>query len=121
MTKIEILKFVFLVVTPIFSTFATIVWFFVKRSYNKTDKKFNTMFEKMDNLQSSMHDYIMALEIVKNEQNNTKEVIGELKSDVKHVWKRFDMQKNEIEKNKTQIIKLESAQENCPAKNSYEK
>lgn len=86
------------------------IGFFIK-------KWISDISSEIKQVRSEMHGYAMAIEIVKSEQSNTKEDVGELKADIKHVWRRFDHQKDEIEKTKIELSKVKSAQENCPARN----
>lgn len=117
-----------IIYSAIIAGIGTIIWFFIRRMITKSDKKFDILFKdskdnnekltaKIDDLQGTMHDYAMILEGVKVDAGNMKETVGELKSDVKHIWKRFDFQKKEIDINKRAITFVEATQENCPARN----
>lgn len=105
-----------------------VIWFFIRRIITKTDRKFDNIFnilnnnnkevaKKIDNIQDIMHSYALTLEVIRADSNNVKEAVGELKTDIKYVWKQFDKQKIDIDKNRDEIVFVKAAQQNCPARN----
>lgn len=114
--------------SAIISGVGVVIWFFIRRMINRIDKKFDLLFntvngsnrevaKKIDTLQKNMHSYALTLEGIKTDNTNVKETVIGLKTDIKHVWNRFDKQKIDIDKNRDSIVFVKAAQENCPARN----
>jgi len=106
----EIMAIIITIIGSVLTLLIGIVGFFLRKLLND----FSSLKKGVESLTIGMNSVQSDL------NNNTKEVSEiktSLKSLEKDITRRLDKQAEKIEWNRDNIIKLQSGQENCPARN----